>query len=512
MSLEQQASFAREYEKWYRENITDKLHEYYYSHKAKTTNFGIVHIDHSQDGDSTIRNQTIRGKKDWQDKDSPDIDGDTMFPEASVGKIRIAGLAYIFDQEGILDIDTKATDFFAKPEVHKYLEETYPGIMKKIFTHLSGGGSEQSTFIDFTTHNSGVGDLRMHEISTKGHGIVYKYNLTEVLEESKSPARGPHNDKTNLFDDVEGKYGTFQYSNIGYMILGTALEAAYFLKYGKEKDFKKKDYTQLLKDFMLIPTEGKARNSGFRLEQTKYPNELTEADNIAKLHWYDPKTQKFVDSSRFNGHMAAVGPLSSTNDREIFFTEFFKGFPGTKEFGKNSNVFFNDKTIEKMQEIWKNPGKRIALGDGNTEKKSFLPPNMTHRADSNSTLYAGPGFMVEVSNIDGKELAYYKSGVQYGVRSHIEFSTGTGKTNIVTRLQENISGKIAKDAGVETKDIMEKFSDKAGNFDRLKVFQMAQMENGLKSIKEHMAQPLPDSEIEKVVASSASDLQPQRKV
>jgi len=86
---------------------------------STVTNFAAVEKLGDQPAD-------VAGVSDFTTSDSKKVSGATMFAEGSVGKIRFAGLAYMLEQDGVINLQQNAAEFFASPTVTKYLDKKYP--------------------------------------------------------------------------------------------------------------------------------------------------------------------------------------------------------------------------------------------------------------------------------------------------------------------------------------------------------------------------------------------------
>lgn len=95
------------------------------------------------------------------------INGDTMFAEGSIGKVRYAGLAYMLQEKGVINLQEPAGVFFAKDSSRDFLEKKYsPQFGEGVGAKLQGeiakffsGDSKDATIADLTTHRAGIGDL-----------------------------------------------------------------------------------------------------------------------------------------------------------------------------------------------------------------------------------------------------------------------------------------------------------------------------------------------------------------
>lgn len=433
-----------------------------------------------------------QGLCDWTNPNSSPVDANTIFSEASVGKTRYAGLAYMLQQEGMLDMQANAKEVFSSQRMKVHLDRKYPGagMHARILTFFESGGSDKAKLVDFTTHHSGMGDFRMSEISSNGKGIAEGYTLPDVLKGEKPPARGPLiNEGGNLyFREDPCQYGVYQYSNIGYMLLAEIMEEAYYHKTGVYKD-----YRTLLKDFMLAPIEGHAKNSGLVFRQTKFYTDLSVSDKICKTYWKD-KSGKIVEANIFDGHLGAVGPFASHNDTASFFEEFFKGFPGTTEYKNNANKFFTDETIAQMC-------IEAKLNKG--EKAAAYPLDLHPSASCD--YYAAPGFMMEVDKASKKVLGYHKSGVVFGCHSFINFQAETGKVCRIVRATENVSAEVAKEAGVDIKVLMAAFSNKNGSYERHRMLECYNKGN-IRAISEQINDSKAAQEVLKSINDSKESL------
>ncbi len=97
------------------------------------------------------------GLKDAEKPDSPEnqVDEHTMFGEGSVGKVRYGGLAYMLQEQGIINLKQYAKDFFSQPEVGDFLRRKYPERpdLQDRIVGLFSQGSEIATLADILTHH-----------------------------------------------------------------------------------------------------------------------------------------------------------------------------------------------------------------------------------------------------------------------------------------------------------------------------------------------------------------------
>ena len=120
-----------------------------------------------------------------------------------------------------------------------------------------------------------------------------------VKRDNNGKPRAQKGDNVKDEDLPEAKYGAHDYSNLGYMLLGLAMEQAYHQKNPESN----KDYKKLLKDFMLEPVEGHAANSDLKFENTKFGEDLMPQDNLARSTWFEKG--ELVDATKFSGANAA---------------------------------------------------------------------------------------------------------------------------------------------------------------------------------------------------------------
>jgi CubicO group peptidase (beta-lactamase class C family) len=417
------------------------------------------------------------GVRDFMDKDPKKVDADTMFGEGSIGKIRFAGLAYMLQQEGIINLQGNAGAFFARREFGEFLSKKYPdkaSDLKAAIVGFFSGSSASATLADLTTHRSVVGDLTRdggrliaakgveHECTIPELILQGKHSNPELRIGSKIRAQGPEfiADK----DLPMGEYGEHQYSNLGYMLLGLAMEQAYANKY---PDKPLKDYKQLMKDFMLDPIEVCAAGQNIKFSSTKFPEDIAAEDNVVKANWVEDR--KLVDGNKVSSANAAGGIFASANDSTRFFEEFFAGFPGTEKNGKNANnKFFKPETIELMRQEWMKypPANQPKLD------KTKTPPDFLR--------FQGPGFAVDypysesyysdpekffTENLPNN---YIKNGGTFGYNSQIKFNPQTGNAFINVKAQENLTAEVAKQSDVKISSVMACYS-KSGEFDRYKM-------------------------------------------
>jgi len=430
------------------------------------------------------------GVRDFATEGSKPIDGDTMLGEGSIGKVRFAGLAYMLQQDGIIDLQQNTGEFFARPSMGTFLNNKYPGQdMQQEILKLFSGDSKDATLADLTTHRAGVGDLTRDQGRlfnkqgiSQGYQDEYgqsngkgrtdqKYDIPVLLKipedcmgiprDDSGKPHAQHAPSTPDKDLPKAQYGMHQYSNLGYALLGIAMEESYVRARGVVKDYK-----ELMNDYMLHPKTGRAEGA-MDFNSTKFPQDIKPEDNCVTAQWKDKATGKQVNANQFDGANAAGGILASANDSSKYFQEFFRGFPGTPEEGKNANVFFTDETIAKMKAEWKK-----------------FPPAGT---DSEGNLrYQGPGFVATVNPLTKEVLQYEKNGGTFGYISNMEFNPKTGAVDIAMIAQENVSADIAKEAGVKLPSLMAAYMDKDKVYDRSAMFKDYQ-EFGVERIQEKVA-------------------------
>jgi CubicO group peptidase (beta-lactamase class C family) len=432
---------------------------------AKVTNVSAVH----KVGKTSV---DAAGKRDALDSDSQATNGSSMFGEGSVGKIRFAGLAHMLQQSGIMNLQQNAKEFFGSEKTGEFLEKKYPGQGADLQAGIVGlfvGDSQAATLADLTTHRSGIGDLTRDQaglFSTKE--MEHEYTVLELLSAPRvTPASPDGRPKVQSAPDPmpDAKYGAHQYSNLGYMLLGLAMEASYDAARNPtgEKDIK--DYPQLLQDFMLHPIEGRADKRGLSFDETKFPSQLDASDNVARGSWI--QGDKLVDTSQFSGANAAGGIFTSADDSTEFFGNFFRGFPGTPEAGQDVNPFFSQETIGAMMEEGRKFGNCGINNSPNPERNG-------------NERFQGPGFSFEIGK-DGNPLSFEKGGKTFGSVAFLSVDAKTGQATIDMFSQENVTGEIAKRSNVPVKDVMDKYRDsESGEFDR-----RAMMENEIPDVIKH---------------------------
>ena len=341
-----------------------------------------------------------------------------MFGEGSIGKVRFAGLAYILDQRGDIDLSQPAKGFFASEKMGEFLEAKYPGqgqVLKAEIAKLFSGNNEEATLAELTNHSAGVGDLtRDHMRLFAKDGVGKDYSIPDLLipgDHSKIPrdeyGKPRAQDKPNISDEElqPAQRGKHQYSNLGYMLLGLAIEQAYAERHSQ--NIPEKSYKDLTHEFLLKP---------LGLEETKFFEELQPTDKIARAKWFESRNgeEELVDVARFSGANAAGGMFVSANDSKKFFTEFFRGFPGAKE--TEVNPFFSPETIKKMMAQSVYADKR---------------PN-------GNDVFQMPGFNCE-KDPQGNIVGYDKGGGTFGYKSQMKFDPKTGEAKIDMCAQENLS-------------------------------------------------------------------------
>ncbi len=400
----------------------------------------------------------------------------TLFGEGSIGKVRYAGLAYMMQQEGIINLQQNALQFFASDAMQQFLEKKYPRqgeeLQARIMDFFSSS-SKDATLADLTTHMAGIGDLtRAQQRLFEKEGVAKEYSVPDLLlledtsglldETGKPKAQGPGD-----MPDIElpkGQYGAHQYSNLSYILLGLALEKSYYQVHNKMKDYK-----QLTTDFMLQPVEGRASTTHLEpFNETKLPHqlELMPEDSVTRTPWID--RGELVDPTRFSGANAAGGMFCSSSDSARFFTEFFRGFPGTAEYGTEGvNKFFTKDTIDLMWEetISKD---RIPANQGDIGK------DIAAGKEPRMRKFQGPGFVVEVDD-KGNPLKYEKGGGTIGYASMMIFDCKTG-VMVDLQARENVTCEIAKRSDMPIEEVMKKYSNESG-FDRKSMMQEAGLVN-----------------------------------
>ncbi len=358
------------------------------------------------------------GVADFTDQNSAKIDNHTMFGEGSIGKVRFAGLAYILDQRGDIKLSDPAKGFFASKQMGEFLESKYPRqgqALQAEITKLFSGTNEEATLAELTNHSAGVGDLtRDHMRLFARDGVGKDYSIpdllipgdhSEILRDEHGKPRA--HDKPSVADEnlPLAERGKHQYSNLGYMLLGLAMEQAYAQSHSQNKP--EKSYKDLTKEFLLEP---------LGLKETKFFEDLQPTDKVARAKWFESRDGKeeLVDAAQFRGANAAGGMFVSVEDSKKFFAEFFRGFPGIKE--GETNQFFSPKTIEKMMKQEVSAGKR---GNGND-------------------VFQMPGFNCEKDPL-GNIVGYDKGGGTFGYKSQMKFDPRTGEINVEMCAQENLS-------------------------------------------------------------------------
>lgn len=429
---------------------------------------------------------SVGGKRNAFDNKSKPIDKHTLLPEASIGKVRYAGLGYILQQEKILNMEDNAKKLFEEPEFAKFLDRKYGekregfaenrkngesfgvGMQKEILKSFTGG-SEESTLANLASHHAGVGDLtRDQMVIFKKEGIDKRsYDFPDLLtqpeghvvprdENGKPHAQG---DSETLDKDLsKAEFGKHQYSNLGYMMFAEAMEYCFDKKVGEKKvePLEKEGmatYKDLMNTYMLHPTRGRAQYT-LDFKKTKFPEEIDkERDNVVTVNYLDPRNNEtLIHANDFNGANAAGGIFTSVSDSAKFFSEFFKGFPGTPEYGQDVNLFFSPKTIgEMMNEVRNHP---VA-----NEKELEEDKNKNPR-------YQGPGFTVEFEKegFDTKDwknckiTQYDKGGDTYGCMSNMAFKPQENVVNISMITQENLTGICAKGLDMHPKELIKAYN------------------------------------------------------
>lgn len=467
------------------------------------------------------------GKRDFLDEKSPPIDADTMFAEGSVGKIRFAGLALMLQQEGIINLQQNAGEFFRDPSFGEFLKQKYPQekypdqseeLQNTIVGFFAGDQNDQTssasaTIFDLFNHRAGIGDLTRAGVrAVENQGVEHEFTVLELIldgiknnpglidENGKARAHRPIEMPIPDHELPESKHGNHEYSNLNYVIGALAMEFAYAQAHPEQEELK--DYKQLTQDFMLQPIEGnlfranqESEKSGeeiLEFNHTKFPEDIRyeigengeEKDNVVIAHRLERDAdgkEQIVNANKCSSANAAGGMFASANDSTKFFGEFFRGFPGTEENGKPSeNKFFKPETIDAMKNEW----AKYPPANGNPQKDGFFR-------------FQGSGFVVDYRYsekfnenkeeffAEEKPICYCKSGGTVGYNSWFEFDPKTGDTLISVDAQENITGEMAKNLAAERGDVFVGESEKqntenfinqyrdpeTGDFDRLRMIQ-----------------------------------------
>lgn len=391
----------------------------------------------------------------------------TMFGEGSIGKVRFAGLAYMLHQEGTINLQQNAAEFFSQPNTGEFLEKKYPRQGEKLQAEIGilfSGDASEATLADLTTHRSGVGDLTRDQARLVAEkGVEHEFSLPELLlipeahrgiPRDESRPRAQHAPTTPDADLTAAKHGEHQYSNLGYMLLDLAMEAAYDEKHPAPDAEHVEDYKQLTRDYMLHPIEGPVAGKGLAFDHTKFPEDLKVSDNVARSAWLE--RGRLADATQYSGANAAGGIFTSADDSTKFFDEFFKGFPGTPTARTaNANKFFSDETIAAMVE------EGSKFGHCGVQANPRLPDR------NGNERFQYPGFVSEIDKTSGKPISFEKGGGTFGYASFLSFDPAAGRATIDMCAQENMTGEIAKKSGVEVGAVAEKYRDsESGTLDR----------------------------------------------
>jgi CubicO group peptidase (beta-lactamase class C family) len=450
------------------------------------TNAGLMHSS----GDAFAASGVINPL----DPNSPQVDDHTLSGEGSIGKVRFAGLAYMLQQSGIIDLQANARDFFASPEMRNFLQIKYPDQAQALQEEIGKFffNNDKAKLVDLTTHHSGVGDLTRDQAQLiKQKGIEYQYSLPELLiippelqvipRDKNGKLRAQSGGNVANQDLPLAEFGKHQYSNLGFALLGLAMEAAYYQTKGELKT-----YQQLTDEFMLHPLQGRAVREGLSFDETKFSTELV--DNCFKPLWVEGEVgnEKLADVNKFVGANAAGGMFASASDSKKFFQEYFKGFPGTVEFGQNINPFFSPETIAEMQEEWqKHPPANQS--DIDTAKEKHQQPTILR--------FQGAGYTVDYPYdqnyysdpqeffAQAQPTKYTKTGGTFGYNSRLDFDPKAKEISISMIAQENITGLVASQMlensgsilGESTTqlagEIQKLYQDSKGNYDRAALMQ-----------------------------------------
>jgi len=271
----------------------------------------------------------------------------------------------------------------------------------------------------------------------------------------------------------DAKYGEHQYSNLGYALLGLAMEAAYD---EKKSPAQSKDYKQLMHDYMLEPIEGRAAESGLQFDSTKFPQDLSPEDNFVHSKWLEG--DKLADATKFSGANSAGGMLASADDSAKFFNNFFKGFPGTPA---EQNPFFSQKTIDAMT----------------AETHKFPSCSPDGRA------FQGPGFVMRVDE-NGKPATYSKGGATYGHSANLTFDVHSG-AQVRMCAQENVTAVMATGLTASTPDtqdmiraktteMIDKYRDESGEYNRSKMLESEMPKQEITAALHDAVEALQDNE------------------
>jgi CubicO group peptidase (beta-lactamase class C family) len=466
-------------------DVLDKINSGVFG--STVTNFAAVRKSGETPADAA-------GEKNFTSPDAEKTSGATMFGEGSIGKVRFAGLAFMMQEEGTIDLQKNAGEFFSSPEATSFLEKKYgekAEATKKEIAKLFSGDAAKATLADLTTHRSGIGDLTRDQLRlTAEKGIEHQFSIPELLlipEAHRGIPRDeggrPRAQSAGATADADlplAKHGEHQYSNLGYMLLGLAMETAYDAKKNPRGENEIKDYKQLTRDYMLHPIEGPAKEKDLSFDQTKFPEELEGCD-VARSPWLEKGN--LIDPTKISAANAAGGIFVSADDSAKFFNEFFKGFPGTPTAGvTNANPFFSDDTIAVMM------AEGLKFGECGVNHNPQTP------ARDGNERFQCPGFVSEIDRVSGEPIAFEKGGGTCGYASFLAFDVKSSQAMIDMCAQENVTGEIAKNLGVETKDVVEKYRDpKSGKFDRramiaVEMPEIAAGKTGAEEVKEAMAE------------------------
>lgn len=422
------------------------------------------------------------------DCNSQQVDEHTLSGEGSIGKVRFAGLAYMLQESGIIDLQANAGDFFASQEMEKFLQAKYPDQAQELQAEIAKLFSDhQAKLVDLTTHHSGVGDLTRDQAQLiKQKGIEYQYSLPELLiippelqvipRDKDGKPRAQSGGNVANQDLPLAEFGKHQYSNLGFALLGLAMEAAYYQNKGELKT-----YQQLTDEFMLHPVQGRAVKEGLSFDETKFDTQ--NVDNCFQPLWVEGEVgnEKLVDVNKFVGANAGGGMFTSASDSKKFFQEYFKGFPGTAEFGKDINPFFSTKTIGLMQEEWQKhlPANQLDIDSAITKQQQptilrFQGAGYTVDYPYDQNYYTNPQeFFAQV-----QPAKYTKTGGTFGYNSRLDFDPQAKEVSISMIAQENVTGLVAnqmlensgsvlgESALQVAGEIQKLYQDSKGNYDR----------------------------------------------
>ena len=363
----------------------------------------------------------------------------TMFPEASIGKIRYAGLSYMMQERGFFGdngLQANAKDFFSTPEFNEFLSRKFPDTkIQESILKLFNEDNKDAKLADLLTHRAGIGDTTSHglRLSKGSNGLNHHYTIVDLLSDSKDSniERDATTQKPLAKQPPYGElgssiYGNHEYSNLGYQLMGLALEYSYEKGTGVVKN-----YEELLSEFMLKPLS---------LNETKFHTSESDDRVNQSIVRMDQSGAVYVENPQnFNGALSAGGVQVSLADADKYYQEFFKGFPVGFD-GENflykepreKNIFFSEDTIDKManESLKFGPANQWSIDNQRKLQNEYdlNPDDQKERPKIPEPQYQFPGFVATMSG--NKIISYSKTGETFGGKSKLMHDPVSGK-NII---------------------------------------------------------------------------------